>query len=125
MGDIIFFVKSLVFTFIVIVLLQIKVGETTLEEKSASLVKNSSAGLYLSEVAQGGLKVLSDMYGSVLGKIDKKVGRHFNSEKLPGRRKILGALERSQTYVKEEYEKKEREEQLLREYEEAAKSIDQ
>jgi hypothetical protein len=127
MGELMFFVKSLVITFVIVLVLQIKIGESTVEKKISSTIRSSSVGEYLTEVAQGGVNVASKFYKKLVGSIDTGVSKNFNFDNVPGKRELVGGFERSQKYIAEKRAKAEAIEkkgkEVAIEYERAAEDV--
>ena len=62
MKDLFFILKSLLLTSIVVLLLQIKIGRHTFEERITVWLHNASVILPLNEVASGGMKAIKDLW---------------------------------------------------------------
>lgn len=60
MGDFFFVVKAFLFTIAVVILLQIKVGDSTIEERSHTLLQQSAIHKTLSKVALGAVTAIKD-----------------------------------------------------------------
>lgn len=78
MTDFLFFIKTILFTLIVVLLMQIQVGERTVEDHAMSWVQTSVIVSPLNGVAQGAAQAIRDLttalYNGVRGgeKKDKK-----------------------------------------------------
>ena len=101
MGDIFFFIKVLILTCVFTIFMQIKIGETTLEQKAEVYIKESYAGQTLLEVAQGGVAVLADLYRNLSKSISSNVTKDLKQESIPGQRSFGIKLERSKEFLRE------------------------
>ena len=101
MGSLLFFTKSLVLTFILVTLLQIKVGPETLEEKAMNWVHHSEVTTPLREIAEGGARAVRDLWNTTLGQINTKFMSAVNSENRPGERLNIN-FDRSKEYLKKQ-----------------------
>ena len=101
MGDIFFFIKMIVMSAFFILVMQIRIGQETLEERSMVWLKESSLVVPLQEVADGGVVALSKLWDHVVN----NTGDLFNGENLPGKRTLGIKLERSKAYVKDQLDK--------------------
>lgn len=70
MGEFMFVVKTFIFTLILVVVMQIKVGGFTLEEHSLDWLHESSAVRELQEVAQGAIRASKSGYRTVSNLFD-------------------------------------------------------
>ena len=103
MGDLFFITRIFILTCIAVVLLQIKVGDKTLEQRSLDWVATSEAGHYLQEVSDGTIKFLYQGWSKLTEKFSDNFSAklNWNKENTPGYRHLKFQLERSQEYVKE------------------------
>ena len=101
MGDIFFFVKMIVMAAFFILVMQIRIGQQTIEERSMVWLKESSMVVPLQEVADGGVVALSKVWDHVVN----NTGDLFNSENIPGKRTLGIKLERSKAYVREQLDR--------------------
>lgn len=101
MGSLIFFIKTMAITLIVVVLLQIKVGNETLEDKTLHFVYTSDLTTPLREAAEGGVVFIRDLWNKIAGNINTEFSRAIESKNRPGERRIGINLERSKEYLKE------------------------
>lgn len=105
MGDILFFIKMIVFTVVFILMMQIKIGPTTVEQKALHWIHTTSIMKPVHEVAQGGVIALKSLWNDVVSSIDSNVKKTFNSDNVPGKRSLGIELKRSQAYLKQAAEK--------------------
>ncbi len=67
MADFFFVVKTLLFTLALVVLMQIRVGESTIEERSHEWIQGSAIHRTLGKVALGAVTVMKDGVAYVQG----------------------------------------------------------
>lgn len=60
MADILFFVKTLIYSVVIVVLLRAKLGETTIEDKILNWTQKAGFSRHIEESAQGLIKVTND-----------------------------------------------------------------
>lgn len=65
MSELFFIIKSLVLTFLITAIMQVKVDNITLEQKTQWFVQRSPASIYMQTVAAGGALALRELYTSV------------------------------------------------------------
>lgn len=100
-GDTLFFVKTLVFTIVFIIFLQIRVGTSTLEEKFMGFVYTSEIAEPIHEIANGGVALARDAWKKVLRHFKSDVLKDFRSSNIPGSRNLGIQFERSKSYLEE------------------------
>ncbi len=74
-----FVLKGLVFAFLVVMALQIKVGGETLEMKSSRWVHSSSVGSFLNQSAQGAVEIIQTASQVTSRFIKEKLGSTHDS----------------------------------------------
>lgn len=67
MSEFVFVIKSLILTALLTVLMQVKVGSTSLENQAQWFLQKSSTSVYVQSVAAGGALALKKLYYSVKG----------------------------------------------------------
>ncbi len=100
-GDAFFIIKMLIFTMVVVVVLQVKVGDYTLEQRSLVFISQSELIKPVSEVAHGGVVAIKNGFSGFVNLFHSKTSKFFNKENLPGHRSLGLQLKRSQKYIKE------------------------
>lgn len=65
MSEFIFVVKSLILTVLLVVFMQVKVGNSSLEGYSQAWLQRSSVSIYIQSVAAGGALALKNLFFSV------------------------------------------------------------
>lgn len=108
MTELLFAVKMAVISFVIVVLMQIRVGEETLERHAYGWIQTAAPVLFLREIAEGGLMAAHDGWARLTTNIKSKYWEKFDSDKLPGRRHLDMGLERSKVYLNEQNEKKQK-----------------
>lgn len=106
MFQILFFVKTLVLTFVLVFFLQIKIGEFTLEEKAHSFIQNSTLLEPLRETTDYAVTFLRLQGRRISGLFKHKIDKQWSASQIPGQRHLGLTLERSKTFLKEQVEKK-------------------
>ena len=106
MGNIFYVLKIGIVTVLVIVIMQINIGQETLENKAENFIRQSSIMEPIRQVADGGFVVAKNLYRKVVESIDSVVTQQFRSENAPGKRKLV-ELKRSLAFQKEQEQKKE------------------
>lgn len=94
--------KSLALTVFIVLLLQIKVGDSTVEEKAVFWFRSSPMVEPMQKVVDGGVKVLKTTFGKVTGLFDWKLREQIQDK--PGNRDLKFRLERSRQYIREQAE---------------------
>ena len=84
MIDLYFFLKCLVMTVVLILLLQIKIGDRTLEDKALIYFRGSEFSEPLDKIAKGGAKVVQSSLRSLKSKIKSGLSDEEESQKLEG-----------------------------------------
>lgn len=105
MGQIFFFMKALVMTLIFVFLLQIRVGQSTIEEHTVHWFQASAFSQPLGEVAQGGVVVIRNLWNRLTSGIQTKFWESTENINKPGMRELKFKLERSRKYLAEKAEK--------------------
>lgn len=86
MGDLFFMVKMMVYTLIIVVILQVKVGPTTLEQKLQNLTHHSQLASQIQGVAQGAATFIGIQYNRATGHLNSKYIEKHSSSQRPGER---------------------------------------
>lgn len=105
MRELFFFVKSLILTVIVVMLMQIEVGDNTVEQKAMMWIESSPIVSPLREAAEGGAKLVRQGWKQVAGAFDKVLSDGFKRENLSGSRDVRFRLERSKKVLEENAKK--------------------
>jgi hypothetical protein len=75
MSDIVFFVKLFCLTVALVLVMQIQVGDASLETHAMSWIQSSLLVAPLNKVARGGAKMVRDLSLAVHSSIDKNTGK--------------------------------------------------
>ncbi len=86
MGDLFFLIKMTIYTVIVVILLQVKVGPTTLEQKLQELTHHSQLAGHIQGVAQGAAHFIGVQYNRITGHVQSKYIEQHSSSQRPGER---------------------------------------
>lgn len=70
MQELLFVIKSLLFTCLIVFAMQFKVGDTTLESRANTFITNSSFSLFLQQSAHGAVKGLKQLKAYTSEKIN-------------------------------------------------------
>jgi hypothetical protein len=106
-----FVLKVAVVTIVFVLIMQIKIGEETVENQAHYFLKTSILLKPLEDVAQGGVALFRSTYRGVVKTVDSVVTSKFKSSFAPGRREIVN-IKRSETYKKEQEFKKRAQEEV-------------
>ncbi len=104
-GDLFFIIRMIVFTIVVVLFLQIRLGEYTLEERFYTQLQSSQFGQEVTEVAQGGVIAIKSGLIRLKEKFTRFWGDKTSSidkENVPGFRHLKMGLDRSAEYVKKQ-----------------------
>ncbi|MBK9322122.1 MAG: hypothetical protein IPM97_04045 [Bdellovibrionaceae bacterium] len=69
MSEFFFVIKSLIITALLTILMQVKVGPSSLEQQAQAFLQKSSTAVYVQSVAAGGALALKKLYYSVKSSI--------------------------------------------------------
>ena len=105
MSELFLIAKAMFLTVVVVIVLQVKVGDYTLEEKAKIYALNSPMAEPLMEVAKGGAKVITHGWGKLLSLMGNNISDFFNGDRTPGKRSLQLDLDRSKKYLEEAAEK--------------------
>ncbi|NJL24369.1 MAG: hypothetical protein HC902_03800 [Calothrix sp. SM1_5_4] len=81
MIDFMFFVKTFFLTVAVVLLMQIQVGDRTIETHAIGWIQNSALVSPLNTAAQGGAKMFKDLIARISGGVEKNVAKNKKEEK--------------------------------------------
>lgn len=111
MAQLFYILKIGILTFLLVVFMQIEVGQNTIENHADRFIKKSGFMEPVREIAKGGFIVLKNGYRSAVATIDSLVTTQFRAENSPGKRKIL-ELKRSLAFEKLLKEKPAKEDEI-------------
>lgn len=99
MFDFLFFIKTLLASLLVVAFLQIKIGETTMEEHATDWIRTSVLTMPLQGVAAGGVQIIRDSTRWVSRQVQTKTKSLFGAKpESPGERVQSLKVERSEKY---------------------------
>ena len=102
MGDLFFIAKAFLITLVVVLLLQIRIGEYTIDENIHHYIKSAGIHQPLEQVARGGTLWIQSAYRNLLRKWPDKLSQQVQNVNSPGNRKILTNFKRSVNNFKDE-----------------------
>lgn len=106
MGDLFFFMRVMVITVVVVLLMQIRWGNQTIEHHTMNFITSSSFVEPIDDVANGAVRFIRNMWSSFTKNINTGFTNALRKENQPGsRHSSLVNLERSQEYIKEHSQK--------------------
>jgi len=71
MSELMFVVKSFIITVVLVVAMQVKVGNSSLEAYSQSWLQKSSVSIYVQSVAAGGALALRNLFFTVKSSVEQ------------------------------------------------------
>ena len=101
MGDLFFVLKTFIGTFLLVVLLQVKVGQETIEYHVMNWIHDSPMTEPIQEAARGGVVAFRELWKKLTSGIGTEFSKTLNRDNVPGSRSLGLSLERSQAYIKE------------------------
>lgn len=104
-GDLLFFLKVIFITALVVVLMQIRIGKNTLEERATLWAQDSIVMEPLNQVAAGGVIFIRETWKKLTSGINTKFTKSLNRDQIPGSRTLGIKLERSKQFLKENAQK--------------------
>jgi hypothetical protein len=81
MSDFLFFIKLFFLTVAVVLVMQIQIGNRSLESHAIGWVQTSSVTMPLNAAAEGGAKIINDFIQHVHSAIAKNTGREHGQRK--------------------------------------------
>jgi len=101
MSNILFFIKTLVITFLLAAFMQAQVGKTTIEAHIISWISNSSITKPLQQVAEAGAKLIRNSWYEVKNLVESKI----KTQEAPDQRRLEVKLRRSKEFLREQAQK--------------------
>ncbi len=105
MGDIFFVIRMSIYTVIMIIILQVKVGPTTLEEKLYQFTHQSQLAGAIQGVAQGAARFVGLQYNNLTGHVKSRFVEQHSSTQRPGDR-LESKIEELKNSLNKQWEKK-------------------
>ena len=108
MGDLFFLIKMSIYTVIIVIAMQVKIGPTTIEQKVIEFTHHSQLAGNLQQVAQGAASFIGVQYNRVIGHVNSKYIKQHSRDQIPGERlkakieDIKASLKRNWKTKKEE-----------------------
>ena len=108
MSELAFAIKMAVIAFVVVILMQIRVGDESVENHAHNFIQTSAAVLYLREVAEGGLAAVHDGWSKLTSNIKTRYWSKYDSKNAPGQRQLEMTIDRSEAYLEAQKERKDK-----------------
>lgn len=105
MTDLFFFIRMIVVTVFLVIVLQVKLGAATVEEHLRDWARQSVVMGTLDDVAAGAVAAMGRAYQSAVNMIDAKINSRFDREQIAGARATIFRLGRSDAFKKDEERK--------------------
>lgn len=86
MSELLFVIKTFLFTVVLVMMMQIKIGDNTLEQQSHSLIQKSAITSWLQEAAAGGVVLIQKGASQVSQFMSEKFGKGREEVKKAGGR---------------------------------------
>ncbi|MCJ8277124.1 MAG: hypothetical protein HRT44_03240 [Bdellovibrionales bacterium] len=86
MGDLFFIMRMSIYTLIIVLIMQIKIGPKTVEERVIQFTHKSQFAGVIQEVAEGAVAFLGVQYNNVAGKVSTEFFKTHGQEQAPGKR---------------------------------------
>ena len=94
------FLQPLIMTLVVIVLLQIKIGDSTLEQRTIQWYRTSDLAAPIQQVANGGARIVRDVLNKVADSVNFQLFEDVKNR--PGSRDLGLKLERSKKFLEQQ-----------------------
>lgn len=107
MFDFMFFVKTMVVTVLIVSLMQIKAGQTTVETQATQWIRTSTILQPLHTTAAAGAKAISDSAKWLSFNFQKQTRKFFGSNKSGPGEKVALKFKRSAAYERDQEAKQE------------------
>jgi len=104
MGPFGFFLRSFIFTILLVLCLQIRWGQDSLEDLTMNLLTSSAVVAPINQSAQGAVRFVRNMWSKANRSFDTHFSRALQEENRPGSRHLAFSIERSETAVKQKAE---------------------
>ena len=107
MGDIFFIIRMAFYTLVLVIIMQVKIGSTTIEQKVIDITHNSQAAGVLQGFTQGAATFIGIQYNRATGHLKSRFIKEHSSDNRPGSRlqEKLSELQDSINKKWEEHEK--------------------
>ena len=86
MGDIFFILRMAFYTLVLVIIMQVKIGPTTLEQKVIQLTHNSQAAGVIQGVAQGAVAFIGVQYNQATKHLKSQFIKDHGANNQPGTR---------------------------------------
>lgn len=103
MGDLFFVLKMSVFTVVIVLLMQIKVGSQTLEQRFIDITHQSQVAGMIQGVSQNAATFLGDQYNNITGLVGDKFPK-FPKNNLQPRERLKTKIQEIKDSINSEWE---------------------
>lgn len=86
MGDILFVLRMAVYTVIVVLIMQVKIGPQTVEDRVIEFTHKSQFSSVIQNFAQGAVTFIGNQYNNLTGKVNSKFFKQHSKDQVPGHR---------------------------------------
>ncbi|MCB0377150.1 MAG: hypothetical protein KDD33_01530 [Bdellovibrionales bacterium] len=86
MADVLFILRMAIYTFFIVLFMQVKVGPSTLEQKVIDFTHRSQFSSVIQEIAEGVVTFLGTNYNKVYRQITSEFARQHSADQIPGKR---------------------------------------
>ena len=109
MRNLFFVLKTFLFTFLVVALLQVRIGGDTIEEHTLMWFEGTPVHRSMNEVVSGGAMLIEDSLGALAYHLEKKISNEVSDRASQVEERIESEMERGHNYLKDQREKWEKE----------------
>ena len=86
MGDIFFILRMAVYTVIIVLIMQVKIGPQTVEDRVIDFTHRSQFSSVIQNFAQGAVTFIGHQYNNLTGKVNTKFFKQHAKDQVPGQR---------------------------------------
>lgn len=99
MGDLFFIIRMSIYTVIIVLVMQIKIGTQTVEDRVINFTHRSQFSSVIQEFAQGAVTFIGIQYNTVASKVSSQFIKQHSREQRPGQR-LKAKLERLKSSIR-------------------------
>jgi hypothetical protein len=105
MGAFSFVIRTMILTVLIVLLLQIRWGDSSLEDVTMNFITSSAVVAPINQSAQGTVRFIRNLWTKANRSFDTHFSRGLQDENRPGSRHLGFSLERSEKVLKQDAEK--------------------
>jgi len=94
MGEVFFVIKTFIITFVFVLILQVKIGEQTLDQRIHTSIQASKLVAPIEETVRGGVLFIEHSYHKVLSLFNTSLKQKINGDHAPGSRFKIPEMKR-------------------------------